>query len=166
MKIRFIPKTEIIAPYPASKAIIQRYIKLGWLKIPEGHEIHRVFPRNDKGQAYIRQTNIQGALRRVSLDLAKRFHILEGCIVVGTPLIGVRPILDVKTDTPRTTECYEYIDPTFRDIYFTIEAEEPLVKDLLQALIKAGELGVGARRREGYGRFTIEATLPKKREPK
>jgi len=160
--IRFYPETEIIAPLPSSKQIVQRYITLGWIKPTEKTaDFHRVFPRNSKGQAYIRQSALEGAVRRVDPTAAKQLRILEGGIIIPEPpLIGIRPILNPKKETPETTEIYEYIDSTFRNIQFTLQ--EPVSKDLIYALQKAGQIGIGARRKHGYGKFNITVVTPKK----
>jgi CRISPR/Cas system CSM-associated protein Csm4 (group 5 of RAMP superfamily) len=163
IKVKFYPKTEIIAPTPSCKEVVKRYIELGWLK-PEQKDIHRVFPRNHEGKAYIRQSALQGVVREVSPALAKKICIEEGYILIGHPLIGQRPIMDKKTNTPRTVEIYEFIDSSFRDITFTLKGEPEILKELVSALQVAGEKGIGARRNQGYGKFVVEVVLTK--EPK
>jgi len=89
---------------------------------------------------------VEAVMRRYKPELIPLLKIVGGRIVIPEPpLVGIRPIIDIKEEKPKTLEVYEYIDGSFTLEMELMPISSEDARELTFALNYAGNaFGMGA----------------------
>ncbi len=169
--VELIPLTWIVAPYVTEEQL-KAWREKGWID-NEGLFLDRAFPRDYLGRPFIFRFWLESpmvrAARLLNMDskIGRDWRIidiinLERLEVVPTDYIIIprKPLRYrrvVFSGKSTTTQFFEYIDSTF-SLRFNVLASKPA--DFRRVMIKAGEIGMMAMSKHGYGRFTVKFIEP------
>ena len=169
LKITIVPETWILAP-SMPKDQLQRWRECGWID-EDGLHLDRAFPRNSQGLPVIFRKWLRAPMVRACQELAKSEGVeLDKCrelvntfSIVGDDgvateyvVIPKQPLRYRRYVAPGKSEYFEYIDSTTQ-MTFNVVCKDP--KLFLKVLSIAGRVGLMARTKYGYGKFSVKVEI-------
>jgi len=169
IKVTIVPETWILAP-AVTKEQLQRWKEVGWINDEDLH-LDRAFPRNSQGLPVIFRKWLRAPMIRACLELSRNEKVsFERCRDMvnnfsivddsGIPteyiVIPKKPLKYRRYVSPGRSEFFEYIDSTTQMVFNVITKEPELLSKVLAI---AGRIGLMARTKYGYGKFSVKVDL-------